>query len=114
LISARRQGLLEHHGGHFGQPHPLRRHLGRGQPGRQFGIGEVRLPGLVRVPPRRQPVVEHHPGAAERLPQRGPVPRLRVEATIEPKLHTLTIPASSPDTGIDTLAKLRFRLGVRH
>ena len=64
------QRLLEHHRGHLRQPLPLRRLLGRGQPRRQLRVGEVRPPGLVRVLPGTQPVVEHHPRAAERPRQR--------------------------------------------
>ena len=40
------------------------------EPRRQFGVGDVRPPGLVRLLPGTQPVVEHHPCAAERPRQR--------------------------------------------
>jgi hypothetical protein len=73
-----REGLLEHHRGDLAQPRPLRRLLDRGQPGGQIAVGDVRFPGLVSSFPGMQRVVEHYPGAAERLPEGGPVARPRV------------------------------------
>jgi hypothetical protein len=73
-----RQGLLQHHRGDLGQPRPLRSRLGCGQPGRQGSVGDVGLSGLVSSFPSPQRVVEHDPGAAERLLQGSPVARPRV------------------------------------
>jgi hypothetical protein len=86
------QGLLQDDRRDVAQPGPPRGSLRRSQPGGQLHVGHVRQPGLVRLLPGAQPVVVHHPDAAERLPQRDPVPRLRVQAVVIPELHTLTIP----------------------
>src|SRR6516162_7315289 len=45
----------------------------------------------MRSLPRGQGVVEHHPGAAERLAEGDPEPRLRVEAIVVSELHTESI-----------------------
>ena len=65
-----RQGLLEHHSGNLAQPCPPRGGLRCGQPGRQLAVGEVGLPGRMRLLPGAEPVVEHHPRAPER-PRQG-------------------------------------------
>jgi hypothetical protein len=62
-----RQCLLQHYRRNLIQPRPSGRFLDRCQPGRQLCIGEVRLASLVRGLPVTQRVVEHHPGAPERL-----------------------------------------------
>ena len=72
-------------------PGPLRGGLGRGQPGRQVRVSEERMPGGVRLLPRRQRVVEHDPGAAERFAEGEPVPGPRVETVIVPELHPAII-----------------------
>jgi hypothetical protein len=83
--------LLQYHGGHVFQPRPLRGGLGGGQPGRQFAVGDIWLPRQVCLLPDAQPVVEHHPRAAERPGQRLPLAWCRVETVVVPKPHTESI-----------------------
>src|SRR5262249_10936270 len=65
--------------------------LGRGQPRRQLRVGDIREPGLMRLLPGGQRVVEHHPCAAERPGQRLLLPWRRVETVTVPKTHIETI-----------------------
>ena len=51
-------------------------------------VGDIWFPGCVCLLPGAQPIVKHDAGAAERLPERGPVARARVQAVVVPELHT--------------------------
>jgi len=83
-----RQCLLEHDRRDLAQPLPFPRALRLGDdPLGQFAVRDVGQTVLPRGPACAQPVVEHHPGAPERLRQRLPLTTVRVRPVVVTKSH---------------------------